>query len=149
MIAHFATLDSENKVLNILAVDQADVDANGGDQSIEAENWVKTNLLKNDSAIVKQFSIDNSFRANGAQPLGGYYDPTNNVFIEVKPFDSWSLNNTTWKWEAPIEKPDNFTDPLIPDYSCAPAWDEANQQWISFDANEDQVVWNPSTSSWE
>ena len=88
-MTQFAKLDENNNVIDIFVVDQADVDANGGDQSVEAENWVKQNLLKDASASIKQFSNDESFRVNGAEPNGGYYDSTNDVFITVKPFISW------------------------------------------------------------
>ena len=39
MIAYFGILNSDNQVINTICVDQADVDANGGDQSVEAENF--------------------------------------------------------------------------------------------------------------
>ena len=88
MIAYFGILNSDNQVINTICVDQADVDANGVDQSVEAENFVKTNLLKDESALVKQFSDDGSFRVNRAETNGGYYDPSNDVFILPKPFSS-------------------------------------------------------------
>jgi hypothetical protein len=148
MMTQFAILDQENKVIDIFVVDQADVDANGGDQSVQAENWVKTNLLKDENAIVKQFSNDGSFRANGAEPNGGYYDPTNNVFITIKPFSSWSLN-AEYKWQAPVQRPDPYTDEAVPDYKFYPYWDEENQAWCAYNINEEKIVWNPNTSSWQ
>jgi len=33
------------------------------------------------------------------------WDPTNQVFYEQQPFASWTLNTTTWKWEAPLPYP--------------------------------------------
>lgn len=147
MMAFFAKLDSDNNVINKFVVDQSDVDANGGDQSVEAENWVKTNLLKDDSVIIKQYSNDNSFRANEAE-IGGYYDTINNVFITVNIFPSWSLNSN-FQWEAPVPKPDSFTDSVNPAHICMPAWEEENQQWVVFDSNLDKLAWNPSTSVWE
>ena len=149
MIAYFAVLNSDNQVINTICVDQADVDANGNDQSIEAENFVKTNLLKDESALVKQFSDDGSFRVNRAETNGGYYDPSNDVFIYPKPFSSWTLNNTNWQWESPVEMPDPYTDETVPDYSYAAIWDEDNQEWYAFNTNEDKVTWNPNTSTWE
>ena len=53
--------------------------------------------------------------------IGYTYDDDNDVFIEPKPFPSWSLN-ATQDWEAPISKPDG-------DYG----WNESTQTW---DANE-------------
>ena len=50
------------------------------------------------------------FRGNYAG-IGFTYDPDNDVFYEPQPFESWTLNTTTWLWEAPITNPsddDNF-----------------------------------------
>ena len=149
MMAYFAILDSEGNITNTIVVDQTDVDNNGGDQSTQAENWVKTNLLKDESAVIKQFSMDGSFRANQAEPGGGSYDSVNDVFLLRKPHDSWTLNTSNWKWEAPVTRPDNYTDPLVPDYICAPTWDEDTQKWWVFDTTEAKLIWNPDTSTWE
>ena len=35
------------------------------------------------------------------------YDASNDAFIAPKPYNSWTLNNTTYLWEAPITKPDD------------------------------------------
>lgn len=148
MIANFAKLNSENKVIDLFVVDQSDVDANGGDQSIAVENWIKTNLLKDDNIIIKQYSLDSSFRKNEAEIGGGYYDAVNDVFITIKPFPSWSLNSD-FKWEAPVTKPAIYTDPLVPDYGFSPYWDEENQKWCVYNINGEIISWNPNTFVWE
>jgi hypothetical protein len=45
-----------------------------------------------------------SLRGNYAG-IGYVYDATNDVFYEQQPFPSWTLNNTTWLWEAPVAYP--------------------------------------------
>ena len=70
-MAHFAELDSNNKVLRVVVISNDDVDANGGDQSTGAETFVQ-NLLGNTSAEEsptsnagvswKQCSYNNNFR---------------------------------------------------------------------------------------
>jgi hypothetical protein len=37
--------------------------------------------------------------------IGYNYDATNDVFYAPQPFPSWTLNNTTWLWEAPVAMP--------------------------------------------
>ncbi|AXH71718.1 hypothetical protein P025_gp44 [Pelagibacter phage HTVC025P] len=37
--------------------------------------------------------------------IGDSYDENRNAFIPVKPFESWSLNETTCLWEAPVTYP--------------------------------------------
>ena len=81
--------------------------------------------------------------------LPKFPEVSNNVFILPKPFSSWTLNNTNWQWESPVEMPDPYTDETVPDYSYAAIWDEDNQEWYAFNTNEDKVTWNPNTSTWE
>jgi len=52
--------------------------------------------------------------------IGYTYDATNNVFYAPQPYPSWTLNNSTWLWEAPITYPTdnkNYT------------WDETTTSW--------------------
>ena len=54
--------------------------------------------------------------------IGHTYDATHDVFYEPQPFPSWTLNQTTWLWEAPVPYP---TDGKI--YH----WDEATKNWVA------------------
>ena len=77
--------------------------------------------------------IQTSYRTHGGQhPEGrplrknyagiGYsYDAGRDAFIPPKPFASWTLNDTTCLWDAPVAMP---TDGKL--YS----WDEANGNWV-------------------
>ena len=53
--------------------------------------------------------------------IGFTYDRTNDVFYPSQTLASWTLNNTTWTWEAPVPMP---TDGKI--YS----WNEETQNWV-------------------
>jgi hypothetical protein len=46
------------------------------------------------------------FRKNYAG-IGYKYDSTRDAFIPPKPFNSWTLNETTCQWEAPVARPDD------------------------------------------
>jgi len=59
------------------------------------------------------------FRKNFAG-IGWKYDQTKDAFIPPKPFNSWTLNETTCLWEAPVAYP---TDGQL--YR----WNEENQTW--------------------
>ena len=59
------------------------------------------------------------FRKNYAS-IGFSYDQTRDAFIPPKPYKSWTLNETTCLWEAPVSYP---TDGQI--YK----WNETNQSW--------------------
>ena len=64
-----------------------------------------------------EFSQDGSFRYNPAA-IGGRYDKNKDAFIPLKIHNSWTLNEETLKWEAPVAKPEGPA-----------AWDEENQRW--------------------
>ena len=64
---------------------------------------------------------DGSIRKNYAG-IGYTYDPHRDAFIAPKPeFDSWVLNETTCKWEAPVPYPSD---------GKVYAWSERNVQWV-------------------
>ena len=77
--------------------------------------------------------IQTSYRTHGGQhPEGrplrknyagiGYsYDAGRDAFIPPKPYPSWTLNESTCLWDAPVAYP---TDGKL--YS----WDEANGNWV-------------------
>jgi len=100
----FAQLNANNIVINIIAADH---------------EFVAT--LPNTSTYVQTLRNGNSMRGRPAV-VGGSYDPKNDVFINIKPYASWTLNSN-FEWEAPILKP------------SAPAgsnllWSELNQSWF-------------------
>jgi hypothetical protein len=92
--------------------------------------------LYNDRAVWKQTSYNTKggqhktggtpFRKNYAG-IGYTYDQTKDAFIPPKPFDSWTLNETTCLWEAPIVKPE-LTQEQIHDKNYY-TWNEINQTW--------------------
>ena len=55
--------------------------------------------------------------------IGYSYDQTKDAFIPPKPFDSWTLNETTCIWEAPVAYPSDGKD-----YE----WDESSTSWKEF-----------------
>ena len=59
------------------------------------------------------------FRKNFAG-IGYTYDQTRDAFIPPKPFESWTLNETTCLWDPPVVKPDDGQN-----YK----WNETNQTW--------------------
>ncbi len=122
-MAHFAEIDSDNKVLRVVVACNEDVNANGGDQSESAAEHFKT-VAPLSILGVKwvQTSYNSNFR-NTFAGIGSTYDEANDVFISPQPYPSWTLNN--FKWEPPVTKPeDDIDNPVV--Y----VWDEDNQQWV-------------------
>jgi hypothetical protein len=52
--------------------------------------------------------------------VGFTYDATNDVFYASQPFASWTLNQSTWLWEAPTPYPQD---------GKLYQWDEATTSW--------------------
>lgn len=63
---------------------------------------------------------DGSIRKNFAG-IGYTYDHINDAFIAPKPYDSWILNNTTFRWEAPVAYPLGEGHYV---------WSEEYQEWV-------------------
>ena len=105
-MAHYAKIVNQ-KVVNIIKADaeffDTFVDDSPGD-------WVEAYPDANgDSA--KRYNFCG---------VGDNYDATADAFYRSKPYDSWTLNTTTYTWEAPVAVPSE------PSY-----WDEETQQWVA------------------
>ncbi len=97
-MAHFAKIES-GVVTEVIVAEQAHIDTLSG-------TWVQT-------------SYNASIRKNYAG-IGYTYDSSKNAFIAPKPYPSWTLNESTCKWEAPV----------------------------SFPTDEKPYKWNEDTTSW-
>ena len=112
-MAHFAKIDKDNKVLAVHVVNN-DI-ATDEQAGIDFLN----SLYPNNNLKWVQTSYNASIRKNYAG-IGYTYDTDKDAFIAPKPYASWTLNNTTCKWEAPVSFP---TDEKI--YK----WDEDTTNW--------------------
>jgi hypothetical protein len=54
--------------------------------------------------------------------VGFIYSSTNDVFYEPQPFPSWTLNTSTWTWEAPVAYPSDGKW-----YN----WNETSKSWVA------------------
>jgi hypothetical protein len=118
-MAHFAKLDENNKVLEIIVVSN---DALNNLPFPDSEP-VGIQFLTGWSggyANWKQTSYNTSFRKNYAG-VGDTYDQVLDAFIPPKPFLSWILNEQTCNWESPIPYPDDGKRYI---------WNEQNQNWV-------------------
>jgi len=122
-MAHFAELDSNNKVLRVVVGCNQDVAANGGDQSEQAAKHFETVVpLSSNGVKWVQTSYNNSFRGSFAGK-GSIYNSDMDKFIPSQPYPSWTLNEQGI-WQAPVTKPAEYHD--------LATWDEANQTWVDY-----------------
>ena len=126
-MATFAKIGLNNKVIEVLSVHNNELkDSNG----VEQENIGIDFLTKLTGwPIWKQTSYNTigGVHKLGGTPLrknfagiGHTYDEDRDAFIAKKPFASWTLNETTCLWEAPVVRPDDGQT-----YS----WNEETKQW--------------------
>jgi hypothetical protein len=121
-MAHFAKINASNIVTEVIVVSN-DI------ATSESAGVTFINNLYSTSDTWKQTSYNTqgnvhslggtAFRGNYAG-VGYTYDASNDVFIAPKPYNSWVLNDSTYIWEAPVDRPDD--DKYY-------TWDESNLQW--------------------
>jgi hypothetical protein len=103
-MAHFAKLDDNNIVIDCVKVAN-EVIANGdGTESEEKGKTFLKELYKEPNSVWVQASYNRNIRKN-FPGLGHIYDATRDAFIEPKPYPSWSLDENTCQWKAPVEYP--------------------------------------------
>ena len=118
-MAHFAQLDENNIVTQVIVVSNEDIKDSIGNENEEVGIAFCRNLLGRDT-IWKQTSYNNSIRKNYAG-IGFTYDAIRDAFIAPKPFNSWILNESTCIWESPV---------LYPNDGNMYAWDEETTSWL-------------------
>jgi hypothetical protein len=118
-MAHFAKLGVGN------IVEKVEVVSNDIATTEQAGIDFLQNLYK-DRAVWKQTSYNANIRKNFAG-IGYKYDQSRDAFISPKLYNSWILNETTCRWEAPIPMP-TLTQEQI-DNDAGYKWNEENQTW--------------------
>jgi hypothetical protein len=113
-MAHFAQIDGNNIVTQVLVIEQDVVD---------------TGLFGEPSSFVQtSYNTHGGVHTLGGTPLrknyagiGYTYDASRDAFIPPKPYNSWVLNETSCLYEAPTPMPTDDKQ-----YT----WDEDTTSWI-------------------
>lgn len=162
-MAHFAELDSNNKVLRVVVIDNNEVGENGslrGEQY--CQNLFKGGTWKQTSYNTfegKHYNADGSesadqskaFRKNYAG-VGYIYDVNRDAFIpEIVNHSSWTFNEFKCVYEPPF-RPITFN--LVKDENDNPlilkqSWNEDLGTWTGVLENGTQYNWNNTNQSWE
>ena len=102
-MSHYAKINNQNEVIEVIVAEQDFIDTLEG-------TWIQT-------------SYTGSIRKNFAG-VGYTYDSTKDAFIPPKLYNSWTLDETTCMWEAPVNQPDddNFYK-----------WNEETLSWELFE----------------
>ena len=147
-MAHFAELDKDGKVIRVVVACNQDIASNGGEQSTQAaEHFKKVCPLSENGVKWVQTSYNSNFRKQFACP-NFLYDSIKDVFISIKPYPSWVLNQNN-DWEAPITYPNITTYGDDSPYKFI-RWNEEKKCWIGYDHEEpaNTFEWLSESKSW-
>lgn len=138
-MAHFAKLDSNNVVEQVIVVNNAVLLDSEGNESEQlgidfckslygqTTNWVQTSYNGNTR---KQYS-----------GVGMTYDSENDIFISKQPYPSWTLD-VNFDWQPPVE---------LTDFSKPHQWNEDTQSWELIPPPEkpyDSWIWSDDAYNW-
>ena len=111
-MAHYAFLDENNIVTEVITgIDETELI-----EGLDTETWYGNFR----GQVCKRTSYNGNIRKNYAG-IGFTYDAARDAFIAPKPFNSWTLDEATCKWQAPTPYPND--DALY-------TWDEDTTSWV-------------------
>lgn len=121
-MAHFAQLDENNIVVNVIVVSNETLN---NDEFPESENLGVSfcKSLYGEDTCWAQTSYNASFRYNYAG-IGYTFNPAptpNGAFIPPKPYSSWLLDEATFRWVPPVPYPVDGN---------VYVWNETNCSWV-------------------
>ena len=158
-MAHFAKLGVNGKVIAVHGLDNDQMlnadnqeDESVGQQRLQqihgwpAQMWIQTSYNTRDN---KYYNADGTEGDQSKKLRGNYagigytWDEDNQIFWPQQPHASWSKNNSTASWQAPITYPsviDDGQDPVV--FTWNISWNEAGYQadntkgWEAFKSND-------------
>lgn len=122
-MAHFAQIDDNNIVTQVIVIEQEMVDTGlWGDPA----KWIQTSYNTRGGIHYGGNDFPDggvALRKNFAG-IGYTYDAARDAFYSPKPYASWVLNETSCLWEAPVPYPVTEENTLY-------TWDEATTSWVT------------------
>jgi len=118
-MASFAKIDSNNKVVQVVKVNNAVIEVDGVEDEATGVAFLENLFGVQSGYTWKQCSYIGAIRKN--YPGKGWtYDSERDAFLYEQPYPSWTLNETTCKWEPPV---------MYPDDGNSYNWNEETLQW--------------------
>jgi len=122
-MAHYAILDDDNKVIDIIVgKNEGELSANG--ELIDWELYYKGKRTSYNTKGGEHLTGGQPFRKNYAG-VGFVYDAQRDAFIPPKPFNSWVLNEQTCLWESPVAYPQDGKTRVWNELTLS--WDEVTE----------------------
>lgn len=136
-MANFANIDSENKVTQVIVVDS--------DAIATDPNYLTSTLHLTGSWVQTSYNTIGGIHRKGGTPLrknyariGFTYDSERDAFIPPKPFESWTLNEDTCQWQAPVPYPVTALSVAVSGSLDTPVsakkykWNETARDWEEY-----------------
>lgn len=115
-MAHYAELNEENEVIDVLYVSN-DIITNEDGEEVEQLGIDHLQTHHGADRIWVRTSYSGSFRGNYAMISGAYMtnvrtlgEETVDIFIDPKPFASWVLHENEARWVAPVGDEPELTE---------------------------------------
>jgi hypothetical protein len=125
-MAHYAFLDSNNIVTEVIV---------GKEEGEDGVDWeAHYGAFRGQTCKRTSYNTHGGVHSGGGTPfrknyagIGYSYNSIRDAFIPPKPFASWTLNEETCLWEAPVAYPDD---------GGLYQWDEITTSWVAIPSGE-------------
>src|SRR6056300_1762599 len=143
-MAHFAKISEDNKILQVLAVDDKDVK---NENNVETESVGQAYLETHNNWpaqmwIQTSYNTSSNQHKDGGTPFRGNYagigytwNEDDQIFWPKKPYASWVKHNESASWKSPI--------------GDAPALTEEQESQNEADTHLWSYVWNETNTTWD
>jgi len=119
-MAHFAQLDSNNMVVQVIVAEQDFIDSGAvGDP----QQWIQTSY----NTFAGTHRLGGTPLRKNYAGIGYQYDAQRDAFIPPRPFASWQLDESTCQWQAPVPMPADAGQGDPPKFY---RWDEPTVNWV-------------------
>lgn len=135
-MVYFCEINDSNEVVNITNWEDSIL----GDPASEAngKSYLATFTGKSADKFVQAFKDGTRKQYPG---VGSTWDATNNVFIQPKPFTSWTLDSNH-DWQPPVANPNTA--------GYETRWNEDLETWDGLKTSDNtNWRWNTSTNQWD
>lgn len=121
-MGHFAQLDENNKVLNVIVAEQDFIDGLS-----DKASWVQTSYntmggIHYDPETGQPSADQNKALRKNFACIDGTYDPVRDAFYAPQPFPSWILDEETCWWVSPVPYPQGGGSYI---------WNEDTKSWVA------------------
>lgn len=118
-MAHFAQLNDDNIVTNVIRVNDEDILDENGNESEE----VGIQFLQSQHPGTRWVQTSWNSRIRGSYAgIGDYYNEEYDLFSTPKPYDSWIFNPEMVRWDPPVDSPEPEEGKII-------IWNEKTISW--------------------